>query len=150
MKSVLVTSETQHLAFLAGELQSAKDELARAMQSGTSHEVNVARAEVEAAQRDFQMEFRAVEALQSLEAEPVRVEPVEVQAKPERCPHWKQIQRFFAIAREAGLDTSKAAKPKMRHAMEDVLRRCVDSRSEVSASEWMLLGDAIKSHRLTW
>ncbi len=73
-------------------------------------------------------------------------------AKPERerCAHWKLIKRFFAIAREAGLDTSKEAKPQMRHAMEAAMGRCVNSRSEVSAGEWQMLGDLIKRNRLAW
>ncbi len=146
MQTVTVDRNTQHLAFLAGELQAAKDDLARAMRNGTAHEVNVARADVEAAQRDFTMEFQAVAVLQELAA------PVTMQAakKNERCPHWKLIKRFFAIAREAGLDTSKDAKPKMRHAMESVMGRCVDSRSEVRAGEWEMMGDAIKNKRLSW
>jgi hypothetical protein len=151
MQTVTVDRNTQHLAFLAGELQAAKDELGRALRNGTRHEVNVARADVEAAQRDFQYEFRAVAALQELAAPVVSV-PVTMQAakKNERCPHWKLIKRFFAIAREAGLDTSKDAKPKMRHAMESVMGRCVDSRSEVRPGEWEMMGDAIKSKRLSW
>jgi hypothetical protein len=146
MQTVTVDRNTQHLAFLAGELQAAKDDLARALRNGTRHEVNVARADAEAAQRDFTMEFQAVTVLQELDA------PVTMQAakKNERCPHWKLIKRFFAIAREAGLDTSKDAKPKMRHAMEEAMGRCVDSRSEVRAGEWEMMGDAIKSKRLSW
>lgn len=75
--------------------------------------------------------------------------PAKVEAKP-RCKHWKLIARFFAIARENGLDTSKAAKPAMRHAMESAMKRCVDSRREVSANEWLMLGDLIKVGRLAW
>ncbi len=81
----------------------------------------------------------------------VKVEPVKVEAaKPARCPHYKLIRRFFAIAREAGLDTSQTAKPQMRHALETAMGRCVNSRSEVSAGEWQMLGNAIKSKRLAW
>ncbi len=71
-------------------------------------------------------------------------------AKPARCPHYKLIRRFFAIAREAGLDTSQSAKPQMRHALETAMGRCVNSRSEVSAGEWQMLGDAIKRRQLAW
>jgi hypothetical protein len=150
MQTVTVDRNTQHLAFLAGELQAAKDDLGRAMRNGTSHEVNVARAEVEAAQRDFTMEFKAVKVLQELAAPVVSV-PVTMQAakKNERCPHWKLIKRFFAIAREAGLDTSAAAKPRMRHALESAMGRYVDSRGEVTANEWMMLGDRVKAG-LSW
>jgi hypothetical protein len=67
-----------------------------------------------------------------------------------RCAHYKAIQTFFAIARDAGLDTSATAKPRMRHAMETFMGRCVDSRSEVTAAEWIAMGAAIKSKKLFW
>jgi hypothetical protein len=78
-----------------------------------------------------------------------KVEAAKVEAKP-RCEHRKLIARFFAIARENGLDTSAAAKPAMRHAMESAMKRCVNSRSEVTATEWQTMGDLIKSQKLAW
>ena len=91
----------------------------------------------------------------ALEAAPVVVEAPAVEAptaKPvkARCKHFKAIQTFFAIARDAGLDTSAAAKPKMRHAMETFMGRCVDSRAEVTGAEWAAMGAAIKSGKLFW
>ncbi len=67
-----------------------------------------------------------------------------------RCPHYKAIRRAFAIARDAGLDCSKAGKARARHAMEDVIGQCVNSRAEYSGSDWMRFGDAIKAGRSAW
>lgn len=78
-----------------------------------------------------------------------KVSAVESPSKA-RCPHYKLIKRFMAIARENGLDTSTAAKPQMRHAMESAMKRCVNSRSEVRADEWQMMGDLIKAGRLAW
>jgi hypothetical protein len=77
------------------------------------------------------------------------VKPGTVKPERTRCPHYKAIRRFFAIAREAGLDTSAAAKPRMRHALESAMGRYVDSRGEVTANEWMMLGDRVKAG-LSW
>jgi hypothetical protein len=106
-----------------------------------------ARAELAAAEFDFRCEFQACEVLQELAA-PVIVEPVK--APRIRCPHYKAIRRAFAIAKEKGLDTSKAGKARARHAMEDVIGQCVNSRSEYNGGDWMRFGDAIKAGRATW
>jgi hypothetical protein len=81
---------------------------------------------------------------------PVAAKPAATPEAKARCPHYRLIRRFFAIAREAGLDTSQTAKPQMRHALETAMGRCVNSRSEVSAGEWQMLGDLIKRKRLAW
>ena len=81
--------------------------------------------------------------------QPVAVPKVEA-PKVEDVRRVKAIKRFFAIARENGLDTSKAAKARMRHAIENALRRCFDSRSDITTEEWFYLGDLIKAGRLKW
>ncbi len=91
----------------------------------------------------------------ALEAAPVaaqapKVEAPAVQPVKARCSYYKAIQTFFAIARDAGLDTSKAAKPQMRHAMETAMGRCVNSRSEVTGAEWAAMGAKIKAGKLAW
>lgn len=99
-------------------------------------------------------ESAAREVAQAEAAQPVTVEApaAKVEAKPAkvRCPHYKAIQRFFAIARDAGLDTSKAAKPAIRHAMESAMGRCVNSRSEVTGAEWATMGAQVKTGKLCW
>jgi hypothetical protein len=93
----------------------------------------------------------AAGALEAPSAAPVaKVEAPATKPVKARCAHYKQIQTFFAIARDAGLDTSATAKPRMRHAMETFMGRCVNSRSEVTAAEWIAMGAAIKSKKLFW
>ena len=89
------------------------------------------------------------EAAQPVTVEAPTAEVAHPVAKP-RCPHYKLIKRFMAIARENGLDTSANAKPQMRHAMESAMKRCVNSRSEVTPQEWQMMGDLIKAGRLAW
>ncbi len=113
--------------------------------------MEAARDELAAATFDFEAEFKACEVLEQLatmDAAPVAVEPVKVSRV--RCPHYRAIRRAFAIAKDAGLDVSKAGKARARHAMENVIGECVNSRSEYSGSDWMRFGDAIKAGRATW
>jgi hypothetical protein len=140
MQSVTVDRNTQHLAFLAGELQAAKDELSRALRNGTSHEVNVARAEVEAAQNDFTMEFQAVAVLQELAA------PEVVPQKP--VCDYRVIRRFYAICKDFGLNQKEDER--MRGAMSMFFRRRISSRTELSRDNWQAAGDAIKAGLLVW
>jgi hypothetical protein len=152
MQNETTVGASATLSYYAGCLRFARADLARIENNsadyGAMHAqaMEAARDELACAEFDFEAEFKACQALQELAAgvAPVAVEPVK-----ERCPHWKLIKRFFAIAREAGLDTSKEAKPKMRHALESAMGRCVDSRSEVTANEWMMLGDRVKAG-LSW
>jgi hypothetical protein len=144
--TVAVTRETQHLAYLAGCMNAARRDYKRALaENAPACVIEELQGDAMGCEEDFRFEFQAVAALQELQAAPVAAKV----SKP-RCPHWKLISRFFGIARDAGLDTSKAAKPKMRHAMETQMGRCVNSRSEVSAGEWELLGDLVKAGRLAW
>jgi hypothetical protein len=101
----------------------------------------------ETARESAQRDAVKVEAAQPVPV--AKVEAPKVEAQPAPC-NVKVIRRFFAIARENGLDTSQAAKPAMRHAMETAMKRCVNSRSEVSADEWRMMGDLIKAGRLAW
>jgi hypothetical protein len=184
MQTVTVDRNTQHLAFLAGELQAAKRDFNRA-QADVNTPADVLESlyvEMNIAEDDFRFEFQAVAVLQEMaapdavkaDAAPVepypdrpgvegynnqssclnhalntaarmKAERATVNASRVRCGHWKAIKRAFAIARENGLDTSKVGKARMRHTMEDVLGKCVDSRGQYSGSDWMRFGDAIKA-----
>jgi len=68
----------------------------------------------------------------------------------DRCPHWKATKRVYAIAKEKNLDTTKAGKARMRHAMESALGRCVNSRGEYGFADWQAFGDMVKAGRATW
>jgi hypothetical protein len=145
------------LSYYAGALRVARADVQRvennAADYGAMHAeaMEAARAELAAAEFDFRCEFAAFEVLEQLEllhAAPVAVEPVKVSRV--RCAHYKAIRRAFAIAKDAGLDVSKAGKARARHAMEDVIGQCVNSRSEYSGSDWMRFGDAVKSGAARW
>ncbi len=83
------------------------------------------------------------------QAAPV-VEVAAVEAKPAkaRCPHYKNIQTFMAIAREAGLNTS--AKDRCRGAVGALLGRRIESRADLTGAEWAAMGAAIKAGKLVW
>jgi hypothetical protein len=102
----------------------------------------------QSAKESAQREAVQVEAAQQM---PVAVEApaAKVEAKPLPCSV-KAIRRFFAIAKDCGMDTSKAAKPAMRHAIETALRRYINSRAEITMNEWLMLGDLVKIGRLAW
>jgi hypothetical protein len=140
MQSVTVDRNTQHLAFLAGELQAAKDDLGRAMRNGTRHEVNVARAEVEAAHNDFTMEFQAVAVLQELAAP-------EVEPQKPVCDY-RVIRRFYAICKDFNLNQKEDER--MRGAMSMFFRRRIGSRTELTSDNFLAAGDAIKRGLLAW
>jgi len=108
------------------------------------------RAALAVAEFDFKAEFQAMEVLAELAADVVPVKVEAVKAPRVKCPHYRAIRRAFAIAKEKGLDVSKAGKARARHAMENVIGECVNSRSEYSGSDWMRFGDAIKSGAARW
>ncbi len=113
--------------------------------------LEAARDELAAAESDFGYEWQACQALQELGAiDAAPVAPVAVKASRVRCPHYRAIRRAFAIAKDAGLDVSKAGKARARHAMENVIGECVNSRAEYSGSDWMRFGDKIKSGGARW
>jgi len=103
--------------------------------------------ELTQAEADYRYEFQACQALEELAATdstpvavvpvavvPVAVVPVKAEAKAPRvrCDYYKAIRRCYAIARDAGLDVSKAGKARMRHAFETVAGQGMGSRSEYS------------------
>lgn len=136
------TAQAMQCYIAYAETKDARDSAMYAERA--RHYEVLAQSAKESAQRDA-----AREAAQPVAVVAAKVEAPKAETKP-RCKHWKLIQRFFAIAREAGLDTSKDAKPAMRHAMRHAMKRCVDSRSEVTAAEWQTMGNLIKAGRLAW
>lgn len=84
------------------------------------------------------------------EAEAAPVEAPAGEAKPAkaRCAHYKSIQAFVAIAREAGLDM--AAKDRCRGAVGALLGRRIASRADLTGAEWAAMSAAIKSGKLFW
>ncbi len=83
-------------------------------------------------------------------ARPVAVEVAAIEGKPvkARCNHYKAIQTFMAIAREAGLNTS--AKDRCRGAVGALLGRRIESRADLTGAEWAAMGAAIKAGKLIW
>jgi hypothetical protein len=79
---------------------------------------------------------------------PVAVVPV----KPAkvRCRHYASIKTFFAVARDAGLDTSAASRDRVRGALGVFVGRRLASRNEVTGAEWQGAAQAIKTGRLFW
>lgn len=68
--------------------------------------------------------------------------------KKARCVFWKHIKKFFAIAREHGLDTN--AKEACRAAIGMFLGRRILSREDLTGPEWELCANGIKGNRLFW
>jgi hypothetical protein len=71
-------------------------------------------------------------------------------ASAPRCGFHSEIRRFFAIARERGLDTKAGANESMRRAFENFFCRPIESRAELNARDWADAADAVKSNRLAW
>jgi hypothetical protein len=65
-----------------------------------------------------------------------------------RCSWVAAIRRCFGLAKGAGLDTK--ADEAMRAAIGAMLGRAVASRSELSASDWLDVGDGIRRGELAW
>lgn len=65
-----------------------------------------------------------------------------------RCPFYKQIRRFHAIAVDLGFDTK--AKEACRAAMGMALGRRLGSREEVTGPEWELCANELRAGRLFW
>lgn len=157
--TVSINSSAQ-LGYFAGALRVARAELERIEAHACEWDADAyaeamqqARAELAAAEFDYRCEFQACQALEELAAvdsAPVAVAPVAVKAPRVRCPHYKAIRRCYAIAKERGLDCSKAGKARARHAMEDVIGQCVESRAEYTGADWMRFGDAIKAGAVRW
>jgi hypothetical protein len=91
----------------------------------------------------------------ALEAAPVAAQAPKVEApatKPAkvRCAHYASIKTFFAVARDAGLDTTGASRDRVRGALGVWLGRRLASRNEVTGAEWSGAAQAIKTGRLFW
>lgn len=82
--------------------------------------------------------------------ETVEEAPVEQPKVRARCPHYHLIRELFAVAREKGLDVSDAARDRMRGAIGMLLGRRIESRSELSASDWAFCTNAVRLGRLFW
>ncbi len=93
-----------------------------------------------------ELRARAFAAIEAATVPPAEVEAPAV--KKARCPHYAQIREFFAVAREAGYDTSKESQDRWRGAMGMLLGRPLASRSELSAQEWAYATNALRMGRL--
>ena len=65
-----------------------------------------------------------------------------------RCLWAAAIRRAFGIAKGAGLDTRADAA--MRAAIGAMLGRAVTTRSELTAGDWLAVGDGIRRGELAW
>ncbi len=65
-----------------------------------------------------------------------------------RCLWAAAIRRAFGIAKGAGLDTR--ADEAMRAAIGALLGRAVATRSELTAGDWLAVGDGIRRGELAW
>lgn len=108
--------------------------------AGRGYRVAVARLEA------IEYVLRVLEFAQAIEAaQAVAVKPARV-----RCPWYREIRRAYAIAREAGLDTSEDADQAMRDAFARYLGRAVPSRETLHGGDWARVANAIKGRRLAW
>ena len=81
---------------------------------------------------------------------PLHAECAPKTAKTKSACVWaSEIRRFFAIARERGLDT-KNSDAAMRRAFENFFFRPVASREELDGRDWAQAADAVKDNRLAW
>lgn len=76
---------------------------------------------------------------------PVMLEVVPVKV---RCPFYREIRRFFAIARDNGLNTKND--DAIRDALAKALNRNIQSRDELNGADWSFAGDMVKMGVLTW
>ncbi len=65
-----------------------------------------------------------------------------------RCAWYRAIRRAYGCAVGAGLDTK--ADVAMRAAIGALLGRAVATRSDLTAGEWLSVGDAVKLGALSW
>lgn len=65
-----------------------------------------------------------------------------------KCPHFKLIQRFYAIAEAQLLDVK--ADDAMRAAIGRYFGKELRSRSLLDATQWSILGDACERGELVW
>jgi hypothetical protein len=142
MQTVTVDRNTQHLAFLAGELQAAKCDFNRA-QADVNTPADVLESlyvEMNIAEDAFRFEFQAVKVLQELAAP-------EVEPQKPVCDY-RVIRRFYAICQDFNLNQKEDER--MRGAMSMFFRRRISSRTELTRDNWQAAGDAVKRGLLTW
>ncbi len=94
-----------------------------------------------------QFEQRAADALKTAQ-QPATVAPEPKRTVKPRCPHYAEIKRFHAAAKEKGLDVR--AKDRSRAAVGMLLGLRVESRADLTGRDWMQATMAIKSGRLFW
>lgn len=82
----------------------------------------------------------------TVKSAPVKVSSAKKSAP--RCTWYRDIRRCYAIAREVGLDVK--ADDAMRAAFACFLGREVPTREVLDGDDWFLIGNAIKSRRLSW
>lgn len=65
-----------------------------------------------------------------------------------RCAHYPLIRKFYAVAREAGLDTK--ADGKIRQAFSAYFGFTVWSRADMEATHWELAAAGVRCGELAW
>lgn len=94
-----------------------------------------------------QLERLAADALKTAQ-QPAAVAPEPKRAVKPRCPHYAEVKRFMAAAREKGLDVR--AKDRSRAAVGMLLGVRVETRADLTGRDWMQATAAVKSGRLFW
>jgi hypothetical protein len=87
----------------------------------------------------------------ALPVAPVKARPAAAERETKgraRCAWYRAIRRAYGCAQGAGLDTKADAA--MRAAIGAMLGRSVASRSELSAGEWLSVGDGIRRGEVAW
>lgn len=107
------------------------------------------------AQQAKRYDVLAESARESAQRDAVQVEAaqtvsVKVEAKPAkvRCPHYKAIRRFFAVAKSANLDTSN--KKGMRAAFSAMLGKTVTTRADLQAADYGRAIQNIENGLMWW
>lgn len=85
----------------------------------------------------------------AFEVAEVEAAPIKAKAEPKKpCSFHRFIRRFYAIARDKGLDLKDG--DGMRAAFSNYLGREVSSREELNGADWEYLGNAVKRGLLAW
>ncbi len=94
-------------------------------------------------------ELQSLEAAQT-KANAVQVKAAKVEAKPtkSRCPHYKAIRRFFAVAKSAGLNCDN--KKGMRAAFSAMLGKTVTTRADLQAADYGRAIQNIENGLMWW
>lgn len=73
--------------------------------------------------------------------------PAQAPAKA-RCPFHANIRKFFAAARDRGLDTT--ADGAMRLALSNYFDRAIMSRQQLSGAQWFEAAEAVQRFQIAW